>query len=350
MYQFQKNVTFVSMNTSMISQIVHQLLQTMECVTIPGFGAFVVNPVSARIDLAKNRLTPPGKQIGFNKNIQNNDGLLASNVARQQGISYEDAVFYIKGFVDVLESELKSKGSFDFGQVGMFFRTSEGIIRFEPTNHFGSFQFALEPFHLTPLAAQEVRQEPIPVKEQSEQIRIKYISKMSVWGKIGWAAAAIPFLAYIAWVPTQSRVLDKNVRFEFSDLNPLAPTPCAEYFVRPAGLTPIDFDASELLFEDFDEAHFHFAPAESTRVEIRIPEMDAIELPFQIIGGCFADESNANRLVNQLTQKGFSAQIFDRKNGLYRVTLGGYANSVEAREALRQIKDSEIPNAWLLRN
>ena len=145
-------------------------------------------------------------------------------------------------------------------------------------------------------------------------------------------------------------MLDKNVRFEFSDLNPLAPTPCAEYFARPAGLSPIDFDARDLLFEDFDETNYHFAPAESTRVEILVPEMETLKLPYQIIGGCFSDKSNANRLVNDLTQKGFSAQIYDQKNGLYRVTLGGYSNLGEARKALHEIKSTENSKAWLLRN
>lgn len=341
---------FRFVNVNIISNIVADLLKSNECVTIPEFGAFVVNPSNAQIDMAKNRFTPPGKQVSFNKNISNNDGLVANALSQKEGISYKDSVTYLKGFVQTVQDELKQKTSFDFGEVGSFYLTAENLLKFEPNTFQSPFEIGLEAFHLTPLSdAIGIGKEEI--KPESVSPQIKYVSTLSSWGKVGWAVAALPLIAYLAWVPAQSGVLDKQKSFQFSDLNPFRTAPCEEYVARPAGLTGLSLEGEELLFDDFDETTYKFAVAETTNVvnEYVVPDLSMTELPYQIIGGCFGQKSNATRMVNKLNRKGFPAQIFDYKNGLYRVTYGGYATMTEARMALREVKSIDNSSAWLFK-
>lgn len=339
-------------NRNNISNIVVELLSSNECVTIPEFGAFVVNPSSAQIDMAKNRFTPPGKKVSFNKNISHNDGLVANALSLKEGISYQDSVLYLKGFVQTIHEELKVSNSFDFGEVGSFYLTTENLLKFEPKSLLSDFEIGLEAFHLTPLVNSNVlgKEEVFAANEPEPQI--KYVPTFSTWGKVGWAVAAIPFLAYLAWVPSQSGVLDKQKSFQFSDLNPFRTTPCEEYVARPAGLSPINLETDDNLYADFDESTFKFTAPETTNVVVEpiASVMEMTDLPYQIIGGCFGQKSNASRMVKKLNKKGFPAQIYDRKNGLYRVSYGGYATLNEARIALNEVKSIDNSSAWLYKS
>ena len=71
---------------------ISDLLYRYECVTIPKFGAFLTEPVSAKVNDATNTFYPPKKMISFNEHLQNNDGLLATYIADIEKVPYETAV------------------------------------------------------------------------------------------------------------------------------------------------------------------------------------------------------------------------------------------------------------------
>lgn len=342
------------MNISVVSNIISELVRSNECVTIPEFGAFVVNPSSAQLDLAKNRFTPPGSQISFNRKIQNNDGLLASKLAEQEGISFSDSISYLKGLVHSINSELDQKNNFDFGSIGSFYVTAEKILKFEPNTNQSLFEFGLEPFHLAPITVIPViGNDDAKEKDIAPTTQIKYIHKSSNWGKIGWALAAMPLIAYLIWVPTNSGLLNSNENFHVSNLNPFKSGPCQEFVQRPAGLAELRFENEGLLFPGFNESNLKFSVPETTNVVTDVVAEiidNQFEKRYQIIGGCFSHQENASRLVEALRSRGYSANIFDYKNGLYRVSYGGYTTLGEARFALRGVKANDNSSAWLLRN
>ena len=70
----------------------HNVLQKKDCVIIPDFGGFVANYLPARLDETSNRIFPPSKHLLFNKNLINNDGLLAHRISAEEGVSYESAL------------------------------------------------------------------------------------------------------------------------------------------------------------------------------------------------------------------------------------------------------------------
>lgn len=335
------------MNTNNISNVITDLLQFNECVTIPEFGAFVVNPSSAQIDMAKNRFSPPSKKVSFNKNITSNDGLLANGISLNDGISHEDANVYINAFVFELNQELKTKHVFELPGIGTFYQSHENVLKFEAMPMAAQSSFGLEQFHLKPISAQQDfgKDEIIPHPE-TVKTEIKYVSKTGTFGKLGWGIAAIPVIAYLMWVPTNTGLLTKDRDFQFSNLNPFKSTPCEEYIARPAGLADMDLNAKHLLHEDFNEVDYQFAVVESTNVVTEKPKVD-LPFKYQLIGGCFSDKSNASRLVSKLQDQGYEAKIFDKKGRLYRVTYGGFATQKEARKALKEVKANANASAWL---
>jgi len=75
---------------------ISDLLYRYECVTVPGFGAFLSQKTSAIINEATNTFYPPSKLISFNEQIQKSDGLLAHYIADVASISFEEALLNIE--------------------------------------------------------------------------------------------------------------------------------------------------------------------------------------------------------------------------------------------------------------
>lgn len=335
------------MNVSNISLVISDLLQFNECVTIPEFGAFIVNPSSAQIDMSKNKLTPPGRTVSFNKNVKSNDGLLAHAFAENQGVSYEDALEYLKAFVYQAKSELQKQNLFELPGIGTFYRTSENLLKFEPDQMDSMMSFGLETFHLTPLHSQPYFGKENVHSPKTATPEIQYIRKTGTWSKVGWGLAVLPFLAYLVWIPTKSGVLNKDKNFQFSNLNPFKPTPCEEYTPRIGHLLELDLDAKDLLLENLNTSNLKFAVPETTNVVIAEAPKKIEKKRYQIVGGCFSEKSNASRLMDKLVSQGYEAEMLDYKNGLYLVSYGGYTSSRDARLALKKVKANANASAWL---
>ena len=77
-------------------QYIKELLYQQECVTLPGFGSFLTQTHPIKVNRYTGEFTPPSRSISFNRLIQENDGLLASYVAKREGVSYPDALAMIK--------------------------------------------------------------------------------------------------------------------------------------------------------------------------------------------------------------------------------------------------------------
>ena len=88
--------------------------------------------------------------------------------------------------------------------------------------------------------------------------------------------------------------------------------------------------------------------------ETSIPEASSAattlsEGRFLIIAGSFSKETNANKLVNQLKDQGFNAQLADTsKHGMFRVAIMRLNNRKVAMEKLLAIRNENNPDAWLL--
>lgn len=131
-----------------------------DCVIVPGWGAFVVQYSAARIDHDKMLIYPPTRSIGYNASLNHNDGLIATSVARREGISYDMAVQAVAREVDAMRHQLDSDGEIAIGHLGVFRKNDNGTPIFLPTPSEGinGQFFGLTPVKATPLLM-AVRQE-----------------------------------------------------------------------------------------------------------------------------------------------------------------------------------------------
>ena len=108
---------------------IEYLILRHDCVTVPGWGAFIANYQPARVDSEFGCIFPPCRTIGFNASLTHSDGLLTSSIARGNGITYDNASTLIADEVNAMRHALESGGSITLGS---FSRNDEGSIVFEP--------------------------------------------------------------------------------------------------------------------------------------------------------------------------------------------------------------------------
>ena len=67
------------------------------------------------------------------------------------------------------------------------------------------------------------------------------------------------------------------------------------------------------------------------------------------MAGAFRIPENAETRVNQLREAGYKARTIGKnKYGLHQVVYGSYTDRIEALKELRQIRNTDNANAWML--
>ena len=107
------------------------LLTKHECVTLPGFGAFVVQPVSHSDVRISGSYPALAFSLSFNSELSHNDGLLVSSIQKEQQISYNEANLRVNRFVEELSQKLHLQQEIFISGIGKL-QMSEGRIVFSP--------------------------------------------------------------------------------------------------------------------------------------------------------------------------------------------------------------------------
>ena len=369
-----------------ISQYISELLFEHECVIIPGIGGFVANAKPASIDKLQHKMLPPSKQIGFNTHLTNNDGLLADYITQKESVSYNQAIKQIDLYILNLKEILQKGAPFLIDNVGTLYIGANNKILFEPSNeiNYSLDAFGLSAFHALPVQRDSIIEEvekvvkkapeevvqPTTVKEIHERRR-----KVN-WKKAAIVSAALPFVAYLAWIPSNSDLFISGGKFQSSDLNPFSDKVCEVYESRQSHPSVEERSIDKLSPEVLEDVSGNYAkisllePSDKGYnqedyivVDLGIDQkekavVDVVEKPvkakiqksIKIIAGCFSVRENAQDFVNRLRAKGYDAFVVDIHKGLYRVSSGAYSYEDEASEALKRYKSQEKSSAWLLRN
>src|SRR6476659_8783579 len=143
-----------------IENYIAQLLYRHQCVTVPGFGAFLTEIQSAQFNEVSNTFYPPKKLISFNSYLRNNDGLLANHISLSEKVDYDTAVQKIKEEVDSWKNSLENYQPILLNNIGILKLTAEGNLAFEAFNqvNYLAEAFGLSSF-ISPLIKREILQQ-----------------------------------------------------------------------------------------------------------------------------------------------------------------------------------------------
>lgn len=306
-----------------IEQYISQLLYRYQCVTVPGFGAFLTEYQSAQLDENSHSFYPPKKLISFNPFIKNNDGLLANHLAEAEKISYETAVNTIQNEVSHWKTKIQEFGNFSIKNIGDFSLNSERNIVFVPTDQINYFKesFGLSSF-ISPSVKREVYKEEIEQLEEKAPI-IFTPEKRRNYSVLKYAAV---FLIATGIAGT--------VGYKFYE-NKIA----EETLI-------VQTNVQKQVNQKIQEATFYISnPLPS--VTLSVP---AEKLPYCVVAGAFRIENNAEEHYQRLLKLGFkkAKRLAPNKNGLFPVLYGSYSTYTEAHQAMKDIQKLDNKDAWLL--
>jgi hypothetical protein len=343
-----------------IERDLHELLYCHDCVIVPQWGGFLTHYRGARVDEGRYVVHPPGKDLSFNRNLERNDGLLANHLAKREGRPYAEAQGMVEDAVKQWRRTLEAQGRLEIPSIGIFYHDAERNLQFDPDRH---TNYLKDAHGLRPVTAVPVAEAPGPVRVLPRSLP-GHVSTEEKRATVIWAAAAVAALLFGSaafWAYRMGGTPDG----QWSSLDPFGtavqrshvPAPGApDPLVAPASFdVPLDLHGiRELPLAATGRsivvnlgASPHEAVAETTAVHVEKPVVTA-RARFHIIGGCFAQEENAERFMQELREKGYSADRLPRHNQLHPVTFGSYVRREDAVAALAQIKAASSYGAWLL--
>ena len=309
-----------------IEKHISDLLYRYQCVTVPGFGAFLTETVSAHVTGSASSFFPPKKVVSFNANVKNNDGLLANHVALQEKMSYELAVIKIGDVVNEWTYLLQNRNRVVLKNIGEISVNNEMNWVFEPANtvNYLTDSFGLSSF-VSPEITREVLKQEVEALEEKAPIIFTPERKRD-YSYLKYAAIFVTMLGaggfgyktyYDQQITNQTLLVEKNVQ--------------------------------EKVQQQIQEATFVIsAPVEAVELSVAAPVEE--KMPYHLVAGAYRSEENANKAINELKATGFeNAKMLPmNKHNLYPVVYGSFKNLNEAQTERKNIQKSHNAEAWLL--
>lgn len=299
-----------------LSNHISELLFQHDCVTVPGFGSFLGNYKSAEYDFKEEKFHPPFKQISFNSQIKDNDGLLAKRISSQLSLSYEDALKKIHQEVLDWRQKLQHQ-TILLKNIGELYLNSEKSIVFVPAKTINHLK---DSFGLTPLYVSQLTQAKV-----KDTDKVKYIPmyfkpvKKSNFFKTAAIWTCLVFGLGSVYYNINNDLIEQKIAQEQEARNQ------SKKIVQKA-----IFDLGSL-------------PSLTLNVKREAKQ-------YYIIAGAFRVSNNAEKLVLNLKKKGYDSKILPlNEKGLSPVAFSSYSNRTEAVVNLRLVQKKENKDAWLFK-
>lgn len=309
-----------------IEKHISDLLYRYQCVTVPGFGAFLTETVSAHVTGSASSFFPPKKVVSFNANVKNNDGLLANHVALQEKMSYELAVIKIGDVVNEWTYLLQNRNRVVLKNIGEISVNNEMNWVFEPAN---TVNYLTDSFGLTPFVSPEITREVLKqeVEALEEKAPIVFTpERKRDYSYLKYAAIFVVMLGaggfgyksyYDQQIETKTLAVQKNVQ--------------------------------EKVQQQIQQATFVIsAPVEAVELSVSAPVEE--NMPYHLVAGAYRSEENANKAIDELKAAGFeNAKMLPmNKYNLYPVVYASFKNLNEAQTVRKNIQKTHNAEAWLM--
>lgn len=316
-----------------LENYISQLLYRYQCVTIPGFGAFLTEIQSAQHNEHTNSFYPPKKLISFNPLVKNNDGLLANHIIKTERIAYESAVNYINFEVENWNAKLEEFGQFSIKNVGDFYLNSNNKIIFEP---YTQVNYLTNSFGLNSFVSPTIKRVADKKDEFSEVIEEEQDDEIIIFAPE--KPINIPYLKYAAILLISGGLGAIGANYLYS--NSLEKQ---EYVVNKKIQKQIDNKIQTATF-------FISNPLEKNVVNDRSKtSVVAPKMNYHVVSGVFKNQENAQKEANHLIKLGYNAKVLPvNENGSFPVVYNSYATYNEAKIAEFDIENSQNPDAWVL--
>ncbi len=317
-----------------LEKYISDLLYRYDLVIVPGFGGIIGRKKPARFDRDTYIFSPPHKDLSFNGQLKDNDGLLVNYISHIENISHAEALANVKATVNEWKHVLKTEKRLKLNQIGIFNLLNEDKIIFLPlmTKNYLAEAYGLTSFVHKPVSLPEKEQAlSAPVSRDAKSIvksqpktytakpRVKRRQKNNNnYNLLKYAAVFVIGIGLFTAGIKMYQTGDKNI---------------AE---------PAFQKATFVLQKDFPVVNIKQTKSENLPVKTE-KQTDR----FFIISGAFRNKDNAETKLKQLQTKGYPAQIIGQnKFGLWMVAYRGFNDKEQAAKILKQVKQHQ-PSAWI---
>ena len=305
-----------------ITTYINDLLYRYECVIIPGFGALLTQYQSAKIDSENKTFYPPSKTLSFNRQLQTNDGLLANYIASVEKCTYETSLQKLRNYTGKLSLQLSEGELVSLSNIGDFHLNEENSVQFIPSSkqNFSTASFGLTSI-VTSKVTRQVDKETVEPLEEKAPI---YLIPERHGKKSYLKYAAIALVAISIAGFSGMKLYEEEVqKYNFAEKQ----------------------KANSIVENQIQEATFSFEnPLPILNITFKKQTGK-----YHIIAGAFRVESNADKKIQQLREKGFTPTLIGvNKYGLHQVAYESFQERLDALKNLRKIKNTQNPDAWLL--
>lgn len=309
-----------------IEKHISDLLYRYQCVTVPGFGAFLTETVSAHVTGSASSFFPPKKVVSFNANVKNNDGLLVNHLALQEKMSYELAVIKIADVVNEWTYLLQNRNRVVLKNIGEISVNNEMNWVFEPANN---VNYLTDSFGLSSFVSPEITREALKKEVEALEEKAPIIftpERKRDYSYLKYAAVFVMMLGaggfgyktyYDQEIETKTLAVQKNVQ--------------------------------EKVQQQIQEATFVIrTPIEA--VELTLTSSVDEKMPYHLIAGAYRSEENASKAIAELKAGGFeNAKMLPmNKYNLYPVVYDSFKTLGEAQTYRKNIQKTNNAEAWLL--
>lgn len=379
-----------------LARHIELLLLEHDCVIVPGLGGFIANHADARYTGGEEQLfLPPYRTIGFNQQLQVNDGLLVQSYMTVYDTSYPSANLQMEKDVEKMMYELEMKGEYELENVGTLKKGLNQNISF----------IAPETGALTPslygLYSYEMKSLQHVIKEKDIQRTLQTASSMHVvpkdgtnkettatprkdfiihinrrWIDFGISAAAAVLLFFcfsypamkgmdngsdtvVAAFPTVDNITTKTnksaakkteVVMPADNQTPVEPT-TASSTVIPAEPKPAKVQSvqgKDIQGKDVQRKGVQGNSSQAKAVTTDSSKAD--EGKFTIVLATYVSQDNAERYIKTLAKDGFNQARYVKNGKVSRILYSNYADEGAAQQALTSLRkqSSEFAEAWIL--
>ena len=394
-----------------IAEAISDLLFVRDTVVVPGLGAFVKKPVSAKVNPVANYFAMPSSEIVFDANLREDNELVVNYMSEKNDIPKEEAQKLLSMFVSDCFNSLKQGKKVVLNQIGTlsYDWASDLVFEQDKSVNYNADTFGLCDFTPEPVLRSKTKDE---IKTEIEQQQKDKNTPMSVDEKavhkqdeededdsgrgLGWlwillglllVAGVVYGLYYfkvikLPWQQEQRIFVTepKTYSLPFYQKTWEWKEPVAQDTVQVVGDTvktpaepqpmekTIEQPAAQSVTQPVEQPKVQpveqhkTQPIEQTKpqaVEQRKPQ--PVEQPkvqssatssegsILIIGGCFGVEENAIKLTNTLKEKGYTGALYEMHYNMWYVSFGRYKTDEEAAAALREIRANTEYKAWIFK-
>lgn len=389
-----------------LAQHIEYLLLENDCVIVPGLGGFVAHYVSSARVAKDNTFFPPTRVIGFNPQLNMNDGLLVQSYMSVYGTNFSDATKMVERKVNELIAELHEDGKVELPNVGEVSYNINGTLGFAPFDNkiTSPCLYGLDVFEMKELA--ELRRpqtenviSQVERSEESKQkstVHIKFNKSYLINAAAVVAAVVISF--FFSTPIKNTEVVKENYAkllpaemFEKIEMQSIAISPIVVKQNKPISevantkketqkIVPIvakevkvakineEPDYKEKKQAQANNANETGNDIKSPTVRVEQKEQStessapitvdveaktigvASSKAYHIIIASVGTQKDAEYMATQLVDKGFAGAKAIIGGGKNRVGIESHNTEVEAYRALERVRQNDnYKNAWVLK-